>query len=72
MNTDAKMNSRKYEICNIDVHRASYQKHLRSRKHLENEKQIDMIIPEKFLKETIENKIKKVYNPKSSKQIVKR
>ena len=28
------MNSRKCEICNIDVHRASYVKHLRSKKHI--------------------------------------
>ena len=26
------MNSRKCEICNIDVYRASYMKHLRSKK----------------------------------------
>ena len=29
------MNSRKCEFCNIDVHRASYQKHLGSKRHLE-------------------------------------
>ena len=28
------MNSRKCEICNVDVHRASYIKHLRSKKTL--------------------------------------
>ena len=27
------MNSRKYKVCNVDVHRASYIKHLRSKKH---------------------------------------
>ena len=32
------MNSRECEVCNNDVHRASYVKHLRSKKHLENEK----------------------------------
>ena len=53
------MNSRKCDVCNIDVHRASYVKHLRSRKHLENEKQNDMIIPEWLFKEPIENKIEK-------------
>ena len=26
------MNSRKCEVCNIDVHRASYVKHMRSKK----------------------------------------
>ena len=39
------MNSRKCGVCNADVHRASYQKHLRSKKHLENIKQNEMIIP---------------------------
>ena len=28
-------NSRTCEICNVNVHRASYVKHLRSKKHLE-------------------------------------
>ena len=32
------MNIRKYCVCNIDVHRASYVKHLRSMKHFGNEK----------------------------------
>ena len=40
------MNSRNCEICNVDVHRESYVKHLRSKKHLENEKIKNMIIPE--------------------------
>ena len=31
------MNSRKSEICNIDVHRASFVKHNKSKKQLENE-----------------------------------
>ena len=31
-------NSRRCELCNVDVHRAPMQKHLRSKKHLENEK----------------------------------
>ena len=30
------MNSRKCEICNVDVHRASYVKHSRSKKPLAN------------------------------------
>ena len=51
------MNSRKCDVCNIDVHRASYVKHLRSRKHLENEKQNERIIPELLFQEPIENKI---------------
>ena len=65
------MNSRKCEICNVDVHRASYVKHLRSKKHLENIKQNEMIIPEGLFSEPIENKIKKAYSPKSLKQIAR-
>ena len=49
----------KCEVCNIDVHRASYVKHLRSKKHLENIKQIEMIIPEWLFQEPIEKKLKK-------------
>ena len=30
------MNSRKCEICNVNFHRESYIKHLRSKKHKEN------------------------------------
>ena len=63
------MNSRRCDICNIDVHRASYVKHLRSKTHLENMKQNEIIIPEWLLKELVENKIKKIYNPKSLKQL---
>ena len=37
------MNSRNCEVCNINVHRASYAKHLRSKNHLENEKQNESI-----------------------------
>ena len=33
------MNSRKCDISNVDVHRAFYAKDVRSKKHLENEKQ---------------------------------
>ena len=65
------MNSRKCEICNVDVHRASYQKHLRSKKHLENIKRNEMIIPDWLLQEPVENKIKKIYNPKSLKQLAR-
>ena len=65
------MTSRKCEICNVDVHRASYNKHLRSKKHTENIKQNEMIIPEWLFKEPIENKIKKIYNPKSLKQMAR-
>ena len=40
------MNSRRCDICNVDIHSASCVKHVRSRKHLENEKQNEMIKPE--------------------------
>ena len=65
------MNSRKCDICHVDVHRASYNKHLRSKKHLENIKLNEMIIPEWLFQEAIENKIKKIYNPKSLKQLAR-
>ena len=32
------MNSCKCEICNVDVHRASYVKHFRSKKHSKKNK----------------------------------
>ena len=44
-------NSRTCEICNVNVHRASFVKHLRSKKQLENMIQIEKIIPEWFFKE---------------------
>ena len=62
------MNSRKCEVCNVDVHRSSHVKRLRSKKHLENKEQNEMIIPEWSYQEPIENKFKKIYNPKSIKQ----
>ena len=39
------------EVCNVNVHRAYMQKHLRSKKRLENIIQNEMIIPEWLLKE---------------------
>ena len=51
------MNSRKCDICNVDVHRASFVKHLRSKKHIENMEQNEMIIPEWLFREPVENKI---------------
>ena len=63
------MVNRKCDVCDVDVHRASYAKHLRSKYHLENVKQNEVIIPEWLFQEPIENEIKKFYNPKSLKQI---
>ena len=65
-------NSRTFEICNVYVDRASMQKQLRNKKHLEKEKQKQLIIPKWLFKEEqtpIKNKIKKVVNPKTVKQI---
>ena len=59
------MNNCKCDICNVDVQRASYIKHLRSKKQLEIKKQKELIIPEWLFQELIENKNEKVYNPKS-------
>ena len=67
-------NSRTCEIFNVNVHRASMQKQLRSKKHLENMKQNGMIIPEWFFKEErspIKKKIQKIYNPKTLKQLAR-
>ena len=67
-------NSRTCEICNVNVHRASMQKHLRSKKHLENIERNEKIIPEWFFKEDrtpIKKKIQKVYNPKTLKQLAR-
>ena len=52
-------NSRRCGICNVDVLRASMQKHLRSKKHLENGKENEMIIPEWLFKEKQANISKK-------------
>ena len=67
-------NSGTCEICNVNVHRASFVKHLRSKKHLENIEQYEMIIPERLFKQEqtpIKKKIQKVYNPKTLKQIAR-
>ena len=65
------MNSRKCEVCNVDVHRASYIKHLRRKKHIENKKQNGMTIPEWLFQEPLENRINKIHNPRSLKQIAR-
>ena len=63
-------NSRRCNICNIIVRRASYAKHLRSENHLEDIRQDHKIIPEWFFKEeqTPIKKKKLVYKPKTLKQ----
>ena len=67
-------NSRTCDVCNVNVRRASFEKHLRSKKHLENVIQNEMIIPEWFFKEEktpIKKKIQKVYNPKTLKKLAR-
>ena len=54
-------NSRTCDVCNVNVHRASMQKHLRSKKHLENIKRNEMIIPEWFFTEENTPIKKKIY-----------
>ena len=56
--------SRSCEVCNVNVHRAPFVKHLRSKKHLENKIQNDMIIPEWLFQEEqapIKKQIKNIY-----------
>ena len=68
-------NSRTCEVCNVNVHRASFVKHLRRKKHLENIEQNEMIIPDWLFKEElspIKKMIQKVYNPKTLKQFAKK
>ena len=61
-------NSRTCDVCNVNVHRAGFAKHLRSKKHLENVEKNEMIIPDWFFREEkspIKKKIQKAYNPKT-------
>ena len=44
-------NSRTCDVCNVNIHRASMLEHLRSKKHLQNERQSQMIILERLFKE---------------------
>ena len=67
-------NSRTCEVCNVNVHRASFVKHLRSEKHLENIEQNEVIIPDWLFKEErspIKKKIQKVYYPKTLQQLAR-
>ena len=65
------MDRRRCEICNVDVHRASYAKHLKSQKDIKNMKQNEMILPEWLFQEPVENKIKKIYNPKPLRELAR-
>ena len=63
------------DLCKIDIHRESFAKYLRSKKHLENIRQIEIIIPEWLFKEEQgpirKNWLEKIYNPKTLKQIAR-
>ena len=65
------MKTRKFDVCKVDVHRASYVKHLRSKKPLENEAQNEMIRPEWLFQEPVENKLKSIYYPKPLRQLAR-
>ena len=67
-------NSRRRDICNIIVQRESNSKHFRSKKHLENIRQDDIIIAEWLLKAEqtpTEKKRRNFHNPKTFKQIAR-
>ena len=62
------------DVCNVNVHRASFAKHLRSKKHLENVEKNERIIHDWFFKEEktpVKKKIQKVYNPKTLIQLAR-
>ena len=51
------------------------QKHIRSKKHSENDKQIELNMPDWLFREEvapIKNKIKKVYKPNPSEQLAEK
>ena len=56
------MNSRKYEYCYFNFHRASSAKHLKSKKHSKNEKSNEKLITEWLFQEPVENNVKNMYN----------
>ena len=65
-------NNRTCKVCNDNVHRASFVKHLRSKKHLEIIRRNEIIIPECLFKEeqaNIQKQIKNIYNPKTLQQL---
>ena len=57
------MKSRKCDVCNINAHRTSNVKHLKSEKHIENE----LIKPEYVFQEPIGNQNENKNNPESLK-----
>ena len=68
-------NSRTCEVCNVNVHRASFVKNLRSKIFLENIEQNEMIIPDWLFKEEqapIKKQIKNIYNPNTLQQLARK
>ena len=67
-------NGRRCVVCDIDIHKVYYAKPLRSKTHKKFEKRIEINKLEWFLKKgqvPIEIEIKKLYNPKPSRQLEK-
>ena len=64
-------NSRRCDICDVDIHRERFAKHLRNQKHLKDIKQDDMIIPDWLFQEPVEKKPRKICNPDQFKQIAR-
>ena len=67
-------NSRTCDVCSVNIHRASFTKHLRSKKHLKNIEKNEMIITEWLFKEektAVKKKIQKVYNPQTLKLLAR-
>ena len=59
---------RRCEVCNIEIHRASFAKHLKSKKHEENEK----IIPTNFFNEQSSSKPIKLKQVPTLKELAKK
>ena len=53
------------EICNINIRRESMQKHLRSRKHIENVEENEIIILERIRRENNRSVIEQLRNQQS-------
>ena len=60
---------RRCNICKIDVRSAAFAKHLASKKHLEKLKPEGLVTSEWLSLEPIENKPRKMYNPKPLRKI---
>ena len=62
------LSRRRCDICKIDVHLASFAKDLRSKKHLENFRQLDMIMPDCLFTKAVQVWPRRIYNHKPLKQ----